>query len=67
MPARKHAAHGSPLYTGDFKLRPACSAEPCATPRDTLIMETTFGWPHYVFPPTAEVLGGHRGVLPRLF
>ncbi len=53
----EHAAHGSLLYTGDFKLRPGRSAEPCATPRaDTLIMETTFGRPHYVFPPTAEVL-----------
>lgn len=52
-----HAAHGSMLYTGDFKLRPGRSAEPCATPRaDTLIMETTFGRPHYVFPPTSEVL-----------
>src|SRR5690606_32808076 len=46
------------LYTGDFKLRPGRSAEPCATPRaDVLIMETTFGRPHYVFPPTEEVIG----------
>ncbi len=52
-----HAAHGRLLYTGDFKLRPGLSAEPCATPSaDLLIMETTFGRPHYVFPPTAEVL-----------
>ncbi len=52
-----HGAHGSLLYTGDFKLRPGLSAEPCATPRaDTLIMETTFGRPHYAFPPTVEVL-----------
>ena len=49
--------HGSLLYTGDFKLRPGLSAEPCETPRcDTLIMETTFGRPHYLFPPTAEVM-----------
>lgn len=49
--------HGTLLYTGDFKLRPGCSAEPCATPHaDTLIMESTFGRPQYVFPPTAEVL-----------
>ena len=53
----EHELHGSLLYTGDFKLRPGLSAEPCATPHsDTLIMETTFGRPHYVFPPTAEVL-----------
>jgi DNA ligase-1 len=52
-----HAEHGTLLYTGDFKLRPGRSAEKCATPRaDTLIMETTFGRPHYVFPPTEAVL-----------
>jgi Cft2 family RNA processing exonuclease len=48
--------HGTLLYTGDFKLRPGGAAEPCTTPRaDTLIMETTFGLPRYVFPPEAEV------------
>jgi Cft2 family RNA processing exonuclease len=48
---------GSLLYTGDFKLRPGRSAEPCH-PRgaDTLIMETTFGRPRYVFPPVEEVI-----------
>ncbi len=47
------------LYTGDFKLRPGLSAEPCE-PRaaDYLVMETTFGRPHYVFPAAAEVLKG---------
>ena len=49
--------HGSLLYTGDFKLRPGLAAEPCATPRaDTLIMETTFALPRYMFPPEAEVI-----------
>lgn len=53
----EHPAHGRLLYTGDFKLRPGLSAEPCATPpADVLIMETTYGRPHYRFPPTAEVL-----------
>lgn len=53
----EHTAHGRLLYTGDFKLRPGLSAEPCATPAaDTLIMETTYGRPHYVLPPTADVL-----------
>jgi Cft2 family RNA processing exonuclease len=48
---------GSFLYTGDFKLRPGLSAEPCATPRaDVVVMETTFGLPKYVMPPTVEVL-----------
>lgn len=47
------------LYTGDFKLRPGLSAEPCE-PRhaQVLVMETTYGRPQYVFPPTAEVLKG---------
>jgi DNA ligase-1 len=45
------------LYTGDFKLRPGRSAERCQPPRaDVVIMETTFGLPRYVFPPTADVL-----------
>jgi ATP-dependent DNA ligase/Cft2 family RNA processing exonuclease len=53
----EHADHGRLLYTGDFKLRRGLSAEPCATPgTDLLIMETTFGRPHYVFPPTEQVL-----------
>lgn len=47
------------LYTGDFKLRPGRSAEPCQPVRaDRLIMETTFGRPEYRFPPTDEVLRG---------
>lgn len=53
----EHPQHGSLLYTGDFKLRRGLSAEPCATPRaDVLIMETTYGLPRYVLPPTADVL-----------
>jgi len=47
------------LYTGDFKLRPGRSAEPCE-PRhaDILIMETTYGRPHYQFPPVEVVMKG---------
>ncbi|HVU24396.1 MAG TPA: MBL fold metallo-hydrolase [Opitutus sp.] len=53
----EHTEHGRLLYTGDFKLRRGLSAEACATPAaDVLIMETTFGRPHYVFPPTDEIL-----------
>jgi Cft2 family RNA processing exonuclease len=53
--------HGSLLYTGDFKLRPSAAAETCVAPRaDVLIMETTFGLPHYVFPPAAEI---DRGIV----
>ena len=47
------------LFTGDFKLRRGLSAEPCEPrPSDVLIMETTYGRPQYVFPPTADVLEG---------
>ncbi|MGJ8653996.1 MAG: MBL fold metallo-hydrolase RNA specificity domain-containing protein [Opitutaceae bacterium] len=43
------------LYTGDFKTRKGLSAEAIEIPQaDTLVMETTFGKPSYVFPPIAE-------------
>ncbi len=48
---------GTLLYTGDFKLRASRSAEPVQVVRaETLVMETTFGLPRYVFPPDEEVL-----------
>jgi Cft2 family RNA processing exonuclease len=44
------------LYTGDFKLRSSLAAEPPEVRRaDVLIMETTFGLPHYRFQPEAQV------------
>jgi len=47
------------LYTGDFKLRPGLSAERCEPrPAEILIMETTYGRPHYVFPPAQPVIDG---------
>ena len=47
------------LYTGDFKLRKGMSAEECRPcPADVLIMETTYGRPQYVFPPTEDVIRG---------
>jgi DNA ligase-1 len=50
------------LYTGDFKLRPGRSAEKCEPPRaDVVVMETTFGLPRYVMPPTEDVLAGIIG------
>ena len=58
----EHADWGRLLYTGDFKLRPGRAAEACATPRaEVLVMETTFGRPHYRFPPTAEVIAALAG------
>lgn len=54
---RLELAGQSLLYTGDFKLRPGRSAEPCQpAPADVLVMETTYGRPHYAFPPTDEVV-----------
>lgn len=45
------------LYTGDYKLRQGLSSERCQlSPADTLIMETTFGLPHFNFPPTAQTV-----------
>jgi DNA ligase-1 len=45
------------LYTGDFKLRPGQSAEPVEwISAETLIMETTYGLPQYVLPPTEAVV-----------
>lgn len=50
-------AEGSLLYTGDFKLRPGLSSERIEwRGAETLIMETTFGKPEFVFPPTEAVL-----------
>lgn len=45
------------LYTGDFKLRAGLSSE-AARPvaADTLVMETTYGLPRYLFPPAESVL-----------
>lgn len=46
------------LYSGDFKLRPGRSAEAPEVPEaDIVIMETTFGRPHYRFPDTEVVMG----------
>ncbi len=45
------------LYSGDFKLRPSLSAEIAEVPSaDIVIMETTFGRPHYRFPDNQSVL-----------
>lgn len=45
------------LYTGDFRLRPSATAEPCRpVEADVLVMECTFGEPRYRFPDRAAVL-----------
>ncbi len=44
------------VYTGDFKLGTSRTCEEARVPRcDTLLMECTFGEPHFVFPPRQEV------------
>ena len=44
------------LYTGDFKVRRGRTTQPVNfINADTLIMETTFGLPHLVFPGQMEV------------
>lgn len=49
---------GAWLYTGDFRLGPSATAEPCEMRRaDVLVMETTFGNPFYRLPPRDEVVG----------
>ena len=48
----RHTGHGaSLLYTGDYKLRSSRSIASAEwREADTLIMESTFGLPHYVLP-----------------
>jgi putative mRNA 3-end processing factor len=45
------------LYTGDFKLDASATSEPAEFPHaDILIMESTFGRPHYRLPPRASTV-----------
>jgi len=49
---------GAFVYTGDFKLEPSFSIPPAEVKRcDVVLMECTYGRPHYVFPPRAEIAG----------
>ena len=44
------------LYTGDFKTRFGLAAEKIQVPQaETLVMESTFGRPDFMFPPTLAV------------
>jgi len=46
------------VYTGDLNVVPSLTAEPVQVAEcDTLVIESTFGHPRYVFPPREEVLG----------
>ena len=51
------SAGSNMVYSGDFRLKPSETAEACTVvPCETLVMECTYGRPHYVFPPREEVL-----------
>jgi Cft2 family RNA processing exonuclease len=47
---------GTLLYTGDFKLRESLTVEAARPERaDVLVMESTYGQPHFRFPPWRQV------------
>jgi hypothetical protein len=49
---------GRILYTGDLKTRGGFTSTPARpVPADVLVLESTFGKPHYRFPDAAEVIG----------
>jgi Cft2 family RNA processing exonuclease len=49
-------AEGTVLYSGDFRLSESRTAQKITVCRaDVLIMESTFGLPHYLFPPRQSV------------
>jgi DNA ligase-1 len=48
---------GRVLYTGDLKTRAGFTSAPAVpVPADVLVLESTFGKPHYRFPDCAEVM-----------
>ena len=48
-------------YSGDLCTDTPCAAEPAEVmPCDTLVLESTFGRPRYVFPPKQETLAAIR-------
>ncbi|TMD42384.1 MAG: MBL fold metallo-hydrolase [Chloroflexi bacterium] len=48
---------GAILYTGDLKTRSGFTSVPAIpVPADVLLLESTFGKPHYRFPDSAEVI-----------
>lgn len=62
------------LYTGDLRVQPSPINQPLeAVPCDTLVIESTYGKPEYVFPPQEETVANavrvirewlRQGVLP---
>ena len=57
----RHSDGATLLYTGDFKLRESLTTQAAELREaDTLILETTFGLPQYVFPSREEVTADMR-------
>jgi Cft2 family RNA processing exonuclease len=55
------------VYTGDFRLEASETCEPAAVvPCDVLVMECTFGRPHYRFPSRREVVPQLAAEIARL-
>jgi DNA ligase-1 len=55
----RHSDGATLLYTGDYKLRAGLTTPQARLMQaDTLIMETTFGLPRYLFPPTEQIVAG---------
>jgi Cft2 family RNA processing exonuclease len=55
------------VYTGDFRLERSETCTPAAiVPCDVLVMECTFGRPHYKFPPRSTVVPELAAELKRL-
>lgn len=54
------------LYSGDFKMRPNVTAEKIHVPKaDVLIMEATYGNPHYLFPDRDVVVHEVKAAIDR--
>ncbi len=52
------------LYTGDLRTQPSPINEPLQpVPCDTLVIESTYGRPDYVFPPQEEAIATARKVI----
>src|SRR5207244_11275056 len=56
-PPPHDAGFARTLYTGDLRTRAGFTSTPAQpTPADVLVLESTFGKPHYRFPDAGEVI-----------
>jgi len=55
-------------YTGDISMRERAFMKPAKVPHArTLIIESTFGRPEYVFPPLSEITHGTNKIISEMF